>query len=388
MATATDRKRKLATSEGHFSSVAKAVAASSAAGLVRKHARDLPWRQSRDPYRVWISEIMLQQTQVATVRDYFTRFMEAFPTVTNSRPPTRPMCYALWEGLGYYRRARQLHAAAKQLSPNTAANFRSEPANCRPSRDSVATRPAQSRRSRSTSGRRFSKRTRFGCSVGLSLIAAIRIRRRANACSGKSPKKSCRRRTWPSSTRPSWSWARCVCTPDATEVRRVPAGNSVCRRQPRRIAAGHPGRRSGPVFTELREAAIVVRKNGSVLMRRCGARERWAGLWDFPRFELEASGPLFAEHEIAAKVAAQTGINCDPGSLLKTLKHGVTRYRITLDCYEATFVSGRAVGQNGEVNIRWVRKTELAELPLSTTGRKIANSVERCLTTDISDDHG
>ena len=95
------------------------------------------------------------------------------------------------------------------------------------------------------------------------------------------------------------------------------------------------------VYTDLREAAVIVRKNGSVLVRQCGADERWAGLWDFPRFAVEADGPLFARKEIAAKVASQTGINCHPGGLLKTMKHGVTRYRITLDCYQATFVSGR-----------------------------------------------
>ncbi|MGE3244148.1 MAG: NUDIX domain-containing protein, partial [Pirellulales bacterium] len=98
----------------------------------------------------------------------------------------------------------------------------------------------------------------------------------------------------------------------------------------------------------------------------CGPNERWAGLWDFPRFALESEGPLFARDEIIAKVRAQTGITCAPGSLLKTIKHGVTRYRITLDCYEASPVSGRAK------DARWMARSELAHLPLSTTGRKIS----------------
>src|SRR5262245_36439515 len=77
------------------------------------HKRDLPWRRSRDPYRVWISEIMLQQTQVATVRDYFERFVRAFPDVRSLAAADETDVLRLWEGLGYYRRARQLHAAAK-----------------------------------------------------------------------------------------------------------------------------------------------------------------------------------------------------------------------------------------------------------------------------------
>src|SRR3972149_302822 len=79
------------------------------------HARDLPWRKSRDPYRVWVSEIMLQQTQVATVRDYFERFIAACPDVYTLAAADERQVLRLWEGLGYYRRARQLHAAAQQI---------------------------------------------------------------------------------------------------------------------------------------------------------------------------------------------------------------------------------------------------------------------------------
>jgi len=128
------------------------------------------------------------------------------------------------------------------------------------------------------------------------------------------------------------------------------------------------------VYTELREAAVIVRKNGSVLMRQCAVDERWAGLWDFPRFAVEADGPLFAGKEIAAKVTLQTGIECAPGGLLKTMKHGVTRYRITLDCYQATYVSGRVRATNSAA-VRWLPVGGLSLLPLSTTGRKMANLI-------------
>jgi A/G-specific adenine glycosylase len=127
-------------------------------------------------------------------------------------------------------------------------------------------------------------------------------------------------------------------------------------------------------YTEVREAAVVVRKNGRVLMRMCAANERWAGLWDFPRFEVKAEGPLFAQEEIATKVASQTGITCRPQAIFNTLRHGVTRFRITLDCYRAAYLSGRARSNNGKV-VRWVPLAELPALPLSTTGRRIARLV-------------
>jgi A/G-specific adenine glycosylase len=131
------------------------------------------------------------------------------------------------------------------------------------------------------------------------------------------------------------------------------------------------------VYTELHEAAVVVRRNGRVLMRQCAQHDRWAGLWDFPRFELDAEGPLFAVNEIVSKVHTQTAITCAPGPLLKSMKHGVTRYRITLDCYTATYVSGRPRADRDESPARWIDLAELGELPLSTTGRKIAALVSR-----------
>ena len=81
-----------------------------------QHGRhDLPWQHPRDAYRVWISEIMLQQTQVTTVIPYFTRFMQAFPTLRNLADARLDDVLHHWTGLGYYARARNLHRAAQQL---------------------------------------------------------------------------------------------------------------------------------------------------------------------------------------------------------------------------------------------------------------------------------
>ena len=81
-----------------------------------QHGRhDLPWQNTQDPYRVWLSEIMLQQTQVSTVRDYFARFMQRFPTVADLAAATQDDVLGLWSGLGYYSRARNLHQAAQDI---------------------------------------------------------------------------------------------------------------------------------------------------------------------------------------------------------------------------------------------------------------------------------
>ncbi len=97
-------------------------------------ARALPWRGERDPYRVWLSEIMLQQTQTQTVKGYYARFLARFPTVFDLADAEEEAVLKLWEGLGYYSRARNLHAAARRVAvemngvfPDTAAGLRALP---------------------------------------------------------------------------------------------------------------------------------------------------------------------------------------------------------------------------------------------------------------------
>src|ERR1700722_19409290 len=78
------------------------------------HKRDLPWRATRDPYRIWVSEIMLQQTRVAAVLEHYRLFLAAFPTVEALAAASEPEVLALWSGLGYYRRGRRLPRAAQE----------------------------------------------------------------------------------------------------------------------------------------------------------------------------------------------------------------------------------------------------------------------------------
>jgi A/G-specific adenine glycosylase len=99
-----------------------------------RHRRDLPWRRTKDPYAIWVSEIMLQQTRVAAVTERYAAFLQRFPTVTALASAAEEDVLALWSGLGYYRRARMLHKASKvvvseygAVMPATAAGLRALP---------------------------------------------------------------------------------------------------------------------------------------------------------------------------------------------------------------------------------------------------------------------
>jgi A/G-specific adenine glycosylase len=103
-------------------------------GWFDQHKRDLPWRKDRDPYRVWLSEVMLQQTRVAAVTDHYQKFLRRFPTVEKLASARESSVLAAWSGLGYYRRARMLHTAAKKIVkecegkfPGSAADLRALP---------------------------------------------------------------------------------------------------------------------------------------------------------------------------------------------------------------------------------------------------------------------
>jgi A/G-specific adenine glycosylase len=331
-----------------------------------EQARDLPWRRSRDPYRVWVSEIMLQQTQVATVRDYFQRFVRALPNVRRLAAADEAQVLRLWEGLGYYRRARQLHAAAKTIVDEFDGEFPR-------SVDELMKLPGIGRY---TAGAIAS--IAFGLRAPILEANTIRLLSRLIGYRDDPLRSAGQRVLWQvaADILPQDDVARfnqalmelgsLVCTPAEPKCDECPLAGA-CAAYAARLQHEIPREKPRQEYTAVREAAIVIRRTGHVLMRQCGEGERWAGLWDFPRIALTAEGPLFAREEIAAKVREQTGIICALGPLLKTIKHGVTRYRITLDCYQSEYVSGQVHARG-----RWIRIADLADLPLSTTGRKIA----------------
>lgn len=369
MPNATDRKSNVTKAAAHFTSAHKQSLRRQLLAWYAKHARDLPWRRSRDPYRVWVSEIMLQQTQVATVRGYFERFIHSLPDVHRLAAADEQQVLRLWEGLGYYRRARQMHAAAQKIVTEFSGRFPQDVT-------ALMTLPGIGRY---TAGAIAS--IAFGQAAPILEANTIRLLSRLVGYRDDPLRSAGQRVLWQTAADilPRADVARfnqalmelgsLVCTPDDPKCDQCPLAD-VCAAFQAGLQHEIPLEKPRQTYTAVRETAIVIRRNGRLLMRQCGEGERWAGLWDFPRFPIEAEGPLFAAREIVAKVRQQTGITCAPGPLLKTLKHGVTRYRITLDCIQAEYESGQV-----RPPAKWINSNELAELPLSTTGRKIAGFI-------------
>ena len=133
--------------------------------------------------------------------------------------------------------------------------------------------------------------------------------------------------------------------------------------------------RPKPASEAIHEVAVVVRRGPTVLLRQCAAGERWAGLWDFLRFPLEKKRGQSAIEAVAEQVRSDCGLAIGAAEHIATLKHGVTRFRITLDCYLAA-ARGRLSKPAREV-WRWVPIEEIDAYPLSVTGRKLARLVHK-----------
>ena len=334
------------------------------------HRRDLPWRNSRDPYRVWVSEIMLQQTQVETVKAYFERFMAAFPDVAALAAADEQSVFRQWEGLGYYRRARQLHAAAQVVTNE---------------HDGVLPTDIKILQSLPGIGRYTA-----GAILSIAMDQAqpileantLRLFARLLAYPGMPTKGPGQKLLWAFAERlvPKAQPGRfnqavmelgsLVCTPKNPDCQKCPA-RKLCVAYEREQVELIPAIGKRTEFTSLLEAAIVVQDGNRFLLRRCQAGERWAGLWDFPRAQRDPDIAAVADdREFLHRIEELTGNRLKMHRHLATIKHGVTRYRITLECHLALPLGKQSNAANNER--KWLRCDELDQLPLSTTGRKIA----------------
>lgn len=336
-----------------------------------RHRRDLPWRRSQNPYRVWISEVMLQQTQVETVKPYFLRFVKTFPSVRRLATASEQDVLRLWEGLGYYRRARQLHTAAQKIVTEYGGRFPRDV-------NTLQTLPGIGRY---TAGAIAS--IAFGERVPILETNTIRLLSRLIGYADDPTKSAGQRLLWQTAedvlprknialfNQALMEMGSLVCTPDNPRCEQCPVANlCTAYADGSQDAIPRTGRKVN--FVSVAEAAVLIDKQGKILLRQCPEGQRWAGLWDFPRFEIECEAPKSVQKELATKVREQTGLIIQPKELVKTIKHGVTRHRITLDCYKARYISGRISRRHG-VALRWVRPVELRAFPLNSTGRQLAN---------------
>ncbi len=337
-----------------------------------QNRRELPWRNHNSLYRVWVSEIMLQQTQVATVVRYFRQFIKRFPNVKSLARADLQDVLQIWEGLGYYRRAKQLHAAAAQIMHKHNGRFPM-------TFEHVVALPGIGKY---TAGAILST----ACDQPHPILEGNTQRVYSRLMAFKKDPKSSQMQ------RQLWEFARALVTrhrPGDLNQALMELGSEICTvRLPRCeqcpvrhfcLAFDSGNAESFPVmpaqrirYEAVREAVVVIQRGQRVLLRQCQPGERWANLWDFPRFTLPEG-----EHQkfLCRQISESTGLDIKLHRPFTRLKHTVTRFRISLDCYRASDIQGRLKNNGGGGYAQWVAVDQISERPLPITGRKIAQLI-------------
>ena len=392
------------------------------------NARDLPWRHTLDPYVVWVSEIMLQQTQVKTVIPYFARWMRALPTVESLAKASSEKIHKLWEGLGYYTRVRNMQKAAQVIVEQQGGRFPREfdqilalpgigrytaGAICsiafnqpRPILDGnvirVLTRVfgmRENAREKETNARLWKLAEELvQAAVQTSLSPqrgeGLRVRggsvprsdsqmKRAGDTTphpSPLPVEGRGSRVSPTSTYfdPPQLSGPCsalnqslmelgalVCTPRQAKCEMCPL-QSLCTARREGLVETLPNLGPRPVTTARRFAACVLERDGQFLVRQRPAGVVNAHLWEFPNVEIPPQAGMSALH-----AALEAGLNCSLQSLspLLTVKHSITRYRITLDVFRAQLQNHEPAGGAGV----WLKKSGLMRRSFTTAHRRVVN---------------
>lgn len=326
----------------------------------RKHARDLPWRHTRDPYKIWVSEIMLQQTQVQTVIPYYTRWLARFPILTSLAEAPQEEVMRYWAGLGYYRRVKMLHTAARFVQTELKGIIPSNP-------DDLRKIPGIGRY---TAGAIAS--IAFQKSAPLVDGNVIRILTRLYALKKNTASAETLKELWtlaeelvPQKNPGDFNQAMMelgatVCLPKKPACLLCPV-----RTECKGLASGQP--EQFPVKTQkekiekLKTAAFIFKNpQGKVLISRQPQNARWGGLWMFP----------FGESK--TDVAAHFKLKGLPEDHSFVIKHGFTKYSIQLHVFEAA-VSLKKSKTLLALDQRWVSIAELANFAFPSPHKKIAN---------------
>ncbi len=320
----------------------------------------MPWRGSHDPYRIWVSEIMLQQTQVSTVIPYFEKWMDRFPTLDAlaEAPDTEVMKY--WAGLGYYRRAQMLHAAARHVREKLGGKIP----------DQVERLMELPGVGRYTAGAIAS--IAFGKKAPVLDGNVMRVLTRVDAVEDSIDRPATLRELWKLATKlvPSgepgdfnqalMELGATICLPENPRCAKCPV-HVHCAAHAQRRESEFPVRGKRPVTQEKTTVALVCRRDREVLIQRQPKEARWGGLWMFPFWD------------DAKTMHRETGITQRQMKPLLNVQHSFTRYRIHLEVFES-FLPYRPPFP---FESRWIRIPDLVQFAFPSPHQKIVKELLR-----------
>ncbi len=326
----------------------------------RHGRRDLPWQRTRDPYRIWLSEVMLQQTQVATVIPYYERFLARFPDVESLAGAELDDVLALWSGLGYYSRARNLHAAAQVLVESRRGRFPR-------TREGLALLPGLGR-STAAAIAVFA----FGEREAILDGNVKRVLARHFAVRGYPGEKRIEDRLWKLAesqlprknieryTQALMDLGSGLCTRTRPACASCPL-KATCKARARGKMKAYPQPRPRRTLPERKTSMLLLLREGEVLLEKRPPVGLWGGLWCLPEMPSGADPRDYCGRRFGAKLAS--------ARRLPLVRHGFTHFTLHITPVVCHLdMPARCVSEPGQV---WLPLEEAPQAAIPAPVRKL-----------------
>jgi len=335
-------------------------------------ARKLPWRGGQDPYLIWVSEIMLQQTRVETVIPYFERWLERFPSLASLAEAPEQEVLRLWEGLGYYSRARNLHRAAQMVQNQYGGQIP-------PNRAELEKLPGVGKY---TAGAIAS--IAFGLDEPALDGNIRRVLARLFDVSIPARSPAGEKRLWelagellPPGKAGDYNQAlmdlgSVICTPQNPACLLCPLA-AFCQAREKGVQEQRPVLPEKKHVPHITVSAAVIQRAGQVLIAHRPRSGLLGGMWEFPGGKLEygESLPECLRREIKEELDAEVEV----GAELGVFQHAYTHFRVTLHAFYCTLERGEPSPLQTD-EIRWVVPADLAQFPMGKIDRRISRHLQ------------
>ena len=336
--------------------------------------RDLPWRNSKDPYEIWISEVMLQQTQVKTVLDYYKKFIETFPDISSLADAHLDQVLKVWEGLGYYARARNLHRAARYIVthlhgkiPQTAEALREIPG-IGPYTAAALASIAFNEAAAVVDG-----------NVTRVLARLLLIKESPRDQQVRNQLQAEARRLIDVHAPAEFNQAMMelgatLCTPKKPKCLLCPVSGYCRALQELQDPSSLPAKMPRKTLPHYQIAVGVIWDDGYVFIDRRPEDGLLGGMWEFPGGKIEnGESP---QEAVKREIKEELQLEVEVGDYYMEVQHAYTHFKITLQVYHCMYKGGEPI-LNAATDWRWVKPEELKYYAFATANKKIIQRLEK-----------
>ncbi len=345
-----------------------------------RHRRKLPWRDHPDPYAVWVSEIMLQQTRVETVIPYFERWMESFPDLASLAEASEQEVLLAWEGLGYYSRVRNLHKAARIVVsqyhgelPQDVPSLRKLPGIGRYTASAIASmafgldEATLDGNLRRVLSRVFDVSEPADTSAGEKRLWAL-------------AEENLPRRRAGDYNQALMDLGAMICLPHNPTCLLCPV-SKLCKARDLGLQEQRPVLKAHPEVPHITVTAAVLRRDGRVLLAKRPSKGLLGGMWEFPGGKLEPGETL--QECLMREIREETGAEVQVGEPCGEFQHAYTHFSLTLHAFSCMLEDGEPRPIQA-AELAWVKPEELGNYPMGKVDRMISRQLSRQAVVDSS----